>query len=126
MPIFAPKAGGCGGVPLRQHQQRAISILSIFFLENNADINAQGGSLRKCPPSSIIKSGHLDIVKILLENNADINVQDEYHGTGLWQASENGHLEVVKLLLDKEQILLSQIMRDGRRLTRLQITATLR
>ncbi len=47
----------------------------------------RGRELWKCPPGSIIKKGHLDIVKILLENNADINAQGGSYGSALQAAS---------------------------------------
>jgi ankyrin repeat protein len=44
---------------------------------------------------SILKSPHLEVVKILLENGANLHVGDNY---ALQSASRNGHLEVVEIL----------------------------
>ncbi|KAJ6538316.1 ankyrin repeat-containing domain protein [Mycena vulgaris] len=45
------------------------------------------------------RSGHTDIVDLLLRNQADPNIPSDFYGCALAAASENGHIEVVRLLL---------------------------
>ncbi|MGO9568404.1 MAG: ankyrin repeat domain-containing protein [Desulfomonilaceae bacterium] len=44
------------------------------------------------------KTGHLDVVKLLLDEGADVNAKDNYGWTALKIAEEDGHKEIVELL----------------------------
>ncbi len=57
--------------------------LSNFFVEKGADINANGGLWRQCPPSRLPEGGHLDIVQFLVEKGADIAANGRYDGNVL-------------------------------------------
>ncbi|KAJ7112585.1 ankyrin repeat-containing domain protein [Mycena epipterygia] len=47
------------------------------------------------------KSGHANIVRLLLEKGADVNAVDAEHESALQAASNGGHTETVRLLLEK-------------------------
>ncbi|KAJ7112625.1 ankyrin repeat-containing domain protein, partial [Mycena epipterygia] len=47
------------------------------------------------------KSGHANIVRLLLEKGADVNTVDAEHGSALQAACSSGHTEIFRLLLEK-------------------------
>ena len=47
------------------------------------------------------KSGHLEIIQLLLERGADINTRDRKGKTALHLAAKSGHLDITKLLLER-------------------------
>lgn len=71
-----------------------------FLLNNNADINADGGRWSNAlQAASVI--GNTAGVKLLLDRGANVNIKDgECHGA-LCAASHEGHENVVRLLLIK-------------------------
>ncbi|KAK1517411.1 hypothetical protein CABS01_16639 [Colletotrichum abscissum] len=77
-----------------------LSRVSRFFIDNGADVNAQGGQYGNalCAAS---EGGHQEIVQFLLDRGADINAQGGFYGNALYAASSDGHQEIVQLLLDK-------------------------
>ncbi len=70
-----------------------------ILVENNADINAQGGR-RGSALHAASAAGHLGIVNDSSENNADINAQGGSYGSALHAASAAGHLGIVNTLLE--------------------------
>ena len=46
------------------------------------------------------KSGHLEVVKLLIENKADFEYKDAHKRNALYRACEFGHLEIVKFLME--------------------------
>ena len=49
------------------------------------------------------RSGHTEVVKLLIKKGADVNITDEDGDTALIWANMNGHTKVVKLL-EQEKI----------------------
>lgn len=47
------------------------------------------------------RTGHTELVRLLLDERADINGESEFRGTALADACYNGHEDVVKVLLDR-------------------------
>ena len=62
-------------------------------------INARGG-WEETPMHVAARSGHADILSLLLEHGADIDGQDIYGQTPLHRASRNPQVEAVQCLLD--------------------------
>jgi hypothetical protein len=72
-----------------------------LLLENNADVNAQGGAYGNALQAASSR-GHEQVVKLLLKKNVNVNAQGGYYGNALQAASVGGHQQVVKLLLEKK------------------------
>jgi ankyrin repeat protein len=53
-----------------------------LLLENNADVNAQGGEYGTALQAASAR-GYEQTMKLLLENNADVNAQGGYYGNAL-------------------------------------------
>ncbi|SLM34065.1 P-loop containing nucleoside triphosphate hydrolase, partial [Lasallia pustulata] len=70
------------------------------FLDEGADINAQGGFHGNALQAAS-ERGHDQVVRMLLDKGADVNAQGGFHGNALQAASERGHDQVVRMLLDK-------------------------
>jgi hypothetical protein len=70
-----------------------------FLLDNNANVNAQGGEYGNVLQAASIK-GNTQMVKLLLDNNANVNAQGGEYGNALQAASIKGNTQIVKLLLD--------------------------
>ena len=51
-------------------------------------------------PSTAIKAGHLEVVRLLLESKADKDKASRRGVTPMFLASQKGHADVVRLLLD--------------------------
>jgi len=47
-----------------------------------------------------VRSGHLEIVRLLLENGANVNALEHEDWTPLYYAANNGHYRIAKLLLE--------------------------
>ena len=71
------------------------------FLDEGADINADGGGEYGNALQAASDEGHENVVKMLLDKGADVNAQGGRYGNALLAASEGGHENVVKMLLDK-------------------------
>ena len=71
------------------------------LLQSNANIEAKGGMYQETPLHLAARSGHRDIVDLLLEEKADIETKDEHQRTPLHLAALEDLKEVVTLLLDK-------------------------
>ncbi|KAJ5817114.1 ankyrin-2 [Penicillium robsamsonii] len=74
----------------------------LLFLENGADVNAQGGRYGNTLQAAAASwTQRPEIVKLLLEKGADVNAQGGEYGNALQAAVWKGNLETVKLLLEK-------------------------
>ena len=69
------------------------------FLNEGADINAQGGYYGSALQAASAE-GHDQVVQTLLRNGAEVNIQGGYYGSALHAASELGHNQVVQTLLN--------------------------
>ena len=72
------------------------------LLQSNANIEDKGGEWRETPLHFAARSGHRDIVDLLLEEKADIEATDVWQGTPLHYAAYFGHRDIVDLLLEKK------------------------
>ncbi|SLM34305.1 P-loop containing nucleoside triphosphate hydrolase [Lasallia pustulata] len=70
------------------------------FLDEGADINAQGGECGNALQTAS-ERGRDEVVQMLLDKGADVNAQGGMYGNALQAASERGHDQVVRMLLDK-------------------------
>ena len=70
-----------------------------ILLDNNADVNAQGGHFGNALQAAS-EGGHEAAIKLLLDNNTDVNAQGGLFGNALQAASYGGHEAAIKLLLD--------------------------
>ena len=70
------------------------------FLNESADVNAQGGDYGNALQAASVR-GHNQVVQMLLEKGADVNTQGGLYGNALQAASYGGHDQVVQMLLDK-------------------------
>ena len=71
-----------------------------LVLDNNGDLNAQGGLYGNALQAASYK-GHEKVVQLLLEKNVDVNAQGGYYGNALQMAIYEGHEKVAQLLLKK-------------------------
>ena len=55
----------------------------------------------KTPLTIASKSGHPEIVGMLINRGADVNARDKYGNTPLTWASWNGHTEIVQILINR-------------------------
>ncbi|KAH8598185.1 ankyrin repeat-containing domain protein [Bisporella sp. PMI_857] len=72
-----------------------------MLVENQADVNAQGGHYGNALVAAS-DDGHEAIVRLLLEHQADVNAQKGYYGNALIAASAKGHEAIVRLLLEHQ------------------------
>ncbi|KAG6913684.1 hypothetical protein DXG01_005184, partial [Tephrocybe rancida] len=92
------KANICS--PLYYASLAGLQQVSKQLLENEADVNAQGGNYGNALQAASYGS-HEGMVKLLLEKGADVNAQGGDYGNAIQAASSRGHEEIVKLLLEK-------------------------
>ena len=85
--------------PLYYASLAGLQQVAVHLLENQADVNAQGGKYGNALQAASSR-GHEAIVKMLLENGANINAQGGTYGNALHAASFEGHEAIVKLLLE--------------------------
>ena len=71
------------------------------LLQSNANIDATEGKFQRTPLHFAARSGHRDIVDLLLEKNAQIEAKDRDQITPLHLAARSGHRDIVDLLLEK-------------------------
>ncbi|CAM5999841.1 unnamed protein product, partial [Sphagnum balticum] len=78
------------------------NLVKIVLLEEQVDVNAQGGLYSNALQAASAK-GHeeVEVVQLLLEKGADVNAQGGPFGNALQLASAKGNEEVVQLLLEK-------------------------
>ena len=70
------------------------------FLNEGADINAQGGLYGNALQAASF-SNNDQIIRMLLDQGADVNVQGGGYGNALQAASFEGHEKVMQILLDQ-------------------------
>ena len=70
-------------------------------LRKGANLNARRGVFRETPLRAASRSGHVEVVRVLLDAGADIQARNSTGGTALHSASLAGHLEVVRELVRK-------------------------
>lgn len=71
-----------------------------IFLANGADVNAVEGFL-STPLHYAVKSGHLDVSKLLIAKGADLNAKNRDGWSPLHWAAYNGQIAAVELLVAK-------------------------
>jgi ankyrin repeat protein len=95
-PLFAPAGGG------------VTEIAALILASDKADVNHQD-KWGLTPLHYASRSGHDEIVAMLLVAKAEVNARDEYGFTPLHEAAEKGHTAVIQTLLgygaDKEAAL---------------------
>ena len=87
--------------PLYYASLAGLQQVAIHLLENQADVNAQGGFYGNALQAAS-SGGYEAIVKLLLEKGADVNAQGGIYGNALLAACFKGREAIVKLLLEKE------------------------
>lgn len=105
--LFDPDTPFHGGFPTYKNMATPLYYASLaglnrtakLLLDNEADVNAQGGFYCSALQASSAR-GHREIVQLLLNYGADVNAQGGEHGNALQAASAEGHEEIVQLLLD--------------------------
>jgi hypothetical protein len=71
-----------------------------LFIENGADVNAQGSVYGNALQSAVSR-GNKDVVQLLLDKGADVNALGGKYGTALQAAVLVENKDMVQLLLDK-------------------------
>jgi ankyrin repeat protein len=66
---------------------------------DKVNVNFQD-ELGRTPLYQASKSGHIDVVRVLLKHNADPNIWRNNGLAPIYQAVKNDHIQVVELLLD--------------------------
>ncbi|KAF1927164.1 ankyrin, partial [Didymella exigua CBS 183.55] len=97
-------------IQLRDPAQRRVSTVARILLEEDADVNAQGGHYGNALQAASV-GDHEQVVEVLLGKGANVNAQGnenhifEFRESGscsaLYAASAEGHKQVVRMLLDK-------------------------
>ena len=85
--------------PLYYASSACLRVVAQRLLENDADVNAQGGKYGNALQAASYQ-GSEAIVKLLIESGADINAQGRFYSSVLQAASYRGSEAVVKLLIE--------------------------
>lgn len=88
------------GTPLHYAAVSGLHGIVKFLVEEHGQVvDAQGFYRNETPLSSASRSGHLEVVRVLLQYGADTGSNDERKSTPLHRASEGGHLAVARVLI---------------------------
>ena len=72
-----------------------------YLVERHGQVvDAPGFSRNETPLSSASRSGHLEVVRVLLQYGADASAQDARKSIPLHRTSERGHLNVARVLIE--------------------------
>jgi ankyrin repeat protein len=74
--------------------------LVILIIENGGKVDRRAGALQETSLFCASRSGHIEIVRLLIQRGATVNARNSVGATPLFDASLNGHKEVVQLLID--------------------------
>lgn len=84
---------------VRASEMKRWDVIKVL-LEHSANPNIEGDC--KKPLISATRSGHLDIVRILIGNQARVDAEDSEGWTALLHAAERGHDSTAKLLTEQQ------------------------
>ncbi|KAK4152020.1 hypothetical protein C8A00DRAFT_35336 [Chaetomidium leptoderma] len=74
------------------------------LVRNGADISYTTPKTRTTPFLLAVRSGRIDIVRMLIESGARVSAKDTLGHSALFYASGAGHVELVKLLLESRPV----------------------
>ena len=89
------------GTPLHYAAVSGLDDIVRYLVDQHGQVvDAPGFSSNETPLSSASRSGHLEVVRVLLQYGADASAQDKRKSTPLHRASERGHLNVARVLIE--------------------------
>jgi len=97
------------GTPLHYAAVSGLHDIVRYLVDQHGQVvDALGFSSNETPLSSASRSGHLEVVRVLLQYGADASAQDKRKSTPLHRASERGHQTLFGSLSSTTQMRVSR------------------
>ncbi|XP_067676346.1 serine/threonine-protein phosphatase 6 regulatory ankyrin repeat subunit A-like [Haliotis asinina] len=80
-----------------------VGVVKYVISQDTVDINSRGNN-KKTPIMVAGRSGHTEVIRLLVKNGADLSLRDAHGDNILYHACFGGHVEVVKYVVSKNRV----------------------